>query len=143
MAVMLSSLRRRLGDAIFRQVGRARAQIQRTRVLPVDVVETTDTYLLVFDAPGSDPEDVQVRYLDGTIRFSIDRTCPSSDGYELRYGGRARNLGGETTLPTDAVVDAEAATARLTDAGTVTIELPKDGQPGTEKRDPEEIAIDD
>ena len=143
MPVTFTALRLRLGDAIFRQAGRARSQIQRTRVLPVDVVETSDTYLLVFDAPGTDPENVQVRYLDGTIRFSVDRARRTPDGYELRYGGRSMELDGEATLPSDAVVDAEAATARLTDAGTVTIELPKDGQTTTEKRDPEEITIDD
>lgn len=127
----LRSLRETVGDALYRQVGRARSQVHEHRSLPVDVLENEDSYLVVFDAPGTEPEDLQVRYLEGDVRIRVDRFRPYHDGFEMRFPGRGMSLDGETTLPDDAVVNPDAGTATLTDTGTLQITIPKE-DPGVE-----------
>lgn len=114
-----------VGGLIYRQIGRARRHVQRTRPLPADILETDTTYLAVFDAPGTDSEDVQVRYVGGGVRVRIDRFRPHREGFRLRYAGRSMELDGEVALPEDAIVQPDAATARLTDAGELHVEIPK------------------
>lgn len=137
------TVRKSIGSTLYRQIGRASSHVQKTRALPVDVLETDDSYLVVFDAPGVETDDVQVRYLDGTVKLRIDRFREFYDGYEMRFPGRSMELDGEAELPDDAVVDPEAATARLSEFGTLKIEIPKDGADTTGEAEPEEIAIDD
>ncbi|WP_049922811.1 Hsp20/alpha crystallin family protein [Halopiger djelfimassiliensis] len=114
-----------VGNALYRQVGRANGHIQNHRSIPVDVLEAPDSYLVVFDAPGAEPDDVQVRYLAGTVRIRIDRFRKYREGYEIRFPGRGMELDGEAELPADAVVDPDAGTATLTETGTLRIEIPK------------------
>ena len=155
MTVKGGTLRRGLTYALYRQAGRLRSQIQRTRSLPADVIETTDTYLLVFDAPGVSSEQLEVRYHNGTVRIGVDRFRSRPDGFDLRFAGRSMELDGAVDLPSEAVVDPELATAHLGDAGTVSIELPKEATVETEspesseasevpeERDASEIRIDE
>ncbi|MFC4544210.1 Hsp20/alpha crystallin family protein [Halosolutus amylolyticus] len=121
----LKDLSTSVGNAIYRQIGRANAHLQNQRSLPVDVLENETTYLVVFDAPGAEPDDVQVRYLSGTVRTRIDRFRQFHEGYEMRFPGRGTALDGEAELPDDAVVDPDAGTARLSETGTLSIEIPK------------------
>lgn len=135
--------------ALYRQVGQAKSRVQEHRSLPVDVLESEEHYLVVFDAPGIESEDVQVRYVDGDVRIRVDRFREYREGYEMRFPGRGMALGGDAELPADALVDPDAATARLTDVGTLNVEIPKDDR--LEDDTPEEpdveaaegIAIDD
>ncbi|MFC6717104.1 Hsp20/alpha crystallin family protein [Natrialbaceae archaeon GCM10025810] len=122
----LDKLGTSIGNTLYRQIGRANGRVQRYRSLPVDVLENETSYLVVFDAPGAEPEDVQVRYLDGTVRVRIDRFRQFYEGFEMRFPGRGMSLEGEADLPADAIVDPDAGTATLTEAGTVNIEIPKD-----------------
>jgi HSP20 family molecular chaperone IbpA len=121
--------------------------MQERRPLPVDVLESDDAYLVVFDAPGTRASDVQVRYVDGEVRVRIDRFRDFYDGFEMVIPGRGLALDGRTTLPEDAMVDPDAATATLTDRGTLEIEVPKiDGEAptaGSEETDEAEIESDD
>lgn len=110
---------------LYRQLGRASGRIQNQRSLPVDLLENDDSYLVVFDAPGAEPDDVQVRYMDGTVKISVDRFRPFRDSYEMRFPGRGTNLSGTADLPADAVVDPNAGTATLSDTGSLRIEIPK------------------
>ncbi|RZH69303.1 Hsp20/alpha crystallin family protein [Natrinema altunense] len=148
-----------VGSALYRQVGRANGRVQNHRSLPVDILENDTSYRVVFDAPGAEPDDVQVRYLDGNVKIRIDRFRQFHEGYERRFPGRGMSLNGEAELPPDAVVDPDAGTARLSETGTLSVELPKgsavgdtaeSGEPKAEsdrKRDTdtetEPVAIDD
>ncbi|GAB3018967.1 Hsp20/alpha crystallin family protein [Natronobiforma cellulositropha] len=121
-------VRESIGSTLYRQVGRANSHVQEYRSVPVDVLESDDGYLVVFDAPGVTTEDIQVRYLDGNVKVQIDRFRPFYEGFEMTFPGRGMALGGDVDLPADALVDPDAATARLTDVGTLNIEIPK-GEP--------------
>ena len=137
-----------ISSSLYRQVGRAKSRVQEYRSLPVDVLEDEVSYLVVFDAPGVESEDVQVRYVDGDVRIRVDRFRSYREGFEMRFPGRGLALGGDAELPADALVDPDAATARLTEVGTLNIEIPKDERPegdGQERdvEDAEEIALDD
>jgi len=117
-------------NAVLKRIGRTRARMQEKRPLPVDVLESDAAYLVVFDAPGTRASDVQVRYVDGEVRVRIDRFRDFYDGFETVIPGRGLALDGRTPLPEDAAVDPNAATATLTDRGTLEIEVPKvDGGP--------------
>ena len=128
-------------NAVLKRVGRTRARMQERRPLPVDVLESDDAYLVVFDAPGTRASDVQVRYVDGEVRVRIDRFRDFYEGFEMVIPGRGLALDGRTTLPEDAMVDPDAATATLTDRGTLEIEVPKvDGDAPTTPADETEAA---
>ena len=89
------------------------------------MLESEDAYLVVFDAPGAEREDVQVRY-DGTeVGVRVDRFREFQDGFEMRVPGRGLSLSGEVTLPAGADVDIDAAEATLTENGTVRVHVPK------------------
>lgn len=116
---------RSVGNALYRQLGRANGHIQNHRALPVDILENDAAYLVVFDAPGAEPDDIQVRYLSGSVRIRIERYREFREGYEMRFPGRGMELTGEAELPADALVNPDAGTARLTENGTLRIEIPK------------------
>ncbi|MHC3438914.1 Hsp20/alpha crystallin family protein [Natrialbaceae archaeon A-gly3] len=141
----LEDVRDSLGSTLYRGIGKAKAQIQEQRSLPVDVLENEDAYLVVFDAPGAEQEDVQVRYVHGTVKVRIDRFREFREGLEMRFPGRGMALDGEVELPEDALVDPETGTARLTEQGTLNIEIPKDVSTDDdgEDADPERIEIDE
>ena len=114
-----------VGNTLYRQVGRASGRVQNHRSLPVDILENDTAYRVVFDAPGAESDDVQVRYLDGTVRIQIDRFRQFHEGYEMQFPGRGMSLSGDAELPADAVVDPDAGTARLSETGTLSVEIPK------------------
>ncbi|RQH03213.1 Hsp20/alpha crystallin family protein [Natrarchaeobius oligotrophus] len=119
-----------IGRTLYRQIGRANGHVQNYRSLPVDVLEDDSSYLVVFDAPGTEPDDVQVRYLEGTVKIRIERFREYRDGFEMRFPGRGLTLDGEADLPSDAVVDPDAGTATLSESGTIRIEIPKESADG-------------
>ncbi len=134
---------RSVGSKLYRQIGRASSHVQEHRSLPVDVLENDDAYLVVFDAPGAEKEDVQVRYLDATVKIRIDRFREFYEGFDMRFPGRGMALDGEAELPDDAVVDPDAGTARLTEHGTLNIEIPKETSSEEPEDDTERIEIDE
>jgi len=123
--VRFKDLGKSVGNALYRQVGRASGRVQNHRSLPVDILENDTAYRVVFDAPGAESDDVQVRYLDGTVRIQIDRFRQFHEGYEMQFPGRGMSLSGDAELPADAVVDPDAGTARLSETGTLSVEIPK------------------
>ncbi|MFB6130919.1 MAG: Hsp20/alpha crystallin family protein [Salinigranum sp.] len=116
---------RELGEAVFERVGRGVGRVQERKSLPSDLLESDDAYLVVFDAPGATRSDVQVRFVDGEVQVRIDRFRDFHEGSEMRFPGRGLSLDGAVELPADALVDADGATATLTDNGTLRIEIPK------------------
>lgn len=140
-------VRSSISSSIYRQVGRASSQIQKGRSLPVDVLESEDSYLVVFDAPGAEKEDVQVRYIEGTVKIRIDRYREFYEGFEMQFPGRSMAIDGSAELPADALVSPDAGTARLSENGTLNIEIPKEdavSDPSSDAAfDDERISIDD
>lgn len=122
----IKDLGKSVGNALYRQVGRANGRVQNYRSLPVDILENDTAYRVVFDAPGAEPDDVKVRYLDGSVRVQIDRFRQFREGYEMRFPGRGMTLTGDAELPADAVVDPDAGTARLSETGILSVDIPKD-----------------
>lgn len=122
---MIRDVGESVGDAIAERAGRAAARVQERRSLPVDLLESDEAYLAVFDAPGATTSDVQVRYADGRVLVRVDRFREFHDEFTMRFPGRGLSLDGEVELPEDAVVTAEHASATLTDRGTLEVELPK------------------
>ncbi|GGN85280.1 Hsp20/alpha crystallin family protein [Haloarcula pellucida] len=135
---MIRGIGESIGNAIFENIGRAAGRVQENKPLPADLLESEDAYLVVFDAPGATASDVQVRYVDDRVEVRIDRFRDFHDGFEMRYPGRGLALDGSVTLPEDAVVDAEAATATLKHDGTLQVRIPK-----SETVDDAETAADD
>ncbi|WP_439025543.1 Hsp20/alpha crystallin family protein [Haloarchaeobius sp. DT45] len=128
----LRDIGKSVSDSVLKQVGRAASQVQENRPIPVDVLESDDAYLVVFDAPGATQSDVQVRYVDGSVEVRIDRFRQFYEDFEMRVPGRGMSLDGHARLPDDALVNAEDARATLRKNGTLEIEIPK--------REPEERA---
>ena len=126
-----------VGNSVVERVGRAMSRAQERTPLPVDLLESEDAYLAVFDAPGTQTTGVQVQYDAGAVEVRIDRFRGFHEGFEMRYPGRGLSLDGRVELPNDARVDAEAATATLQDNGTLHVRVPK------RETTREEIEVDD
>lgn len=116
---------RSMADGVVKRVGRAASRIQEAGLVPADVLEDDDAYLLVFDAPGAAASDVQVRYRRGAVEVRIDRFREHHEGFEMRFPGRGMSLDGRVRLPDDARVDPDASTATLRDNGTLEVRVPK------------------
>ena len=129
-AESLRSVGREVADAVGRTTGR----FQEKSPLPVDVLESDSEYLVVFDAPGANPSDIQVRYESGTVEVRIDRFRPFREDFEMRFPGRGLELDGKAKLPQGARVDGDAAKAVLEDNGTLSVYLPKSVHEGDTSR---------
>ncbi|GAB7011944.1 Hsp20/alpha crystallin family protein [Halolamina salina] len=112
-------------NAVLERVGRGVSRVQERKPLPYDLLESEDAYLVVFDAPGVEPTDVQVRFVDGEVQVRADRFRAFHEGFETRFPGRGLALSGRANLPPDAVVDADGADATLTENGTLEVRIPK------------------
>jgi HSP20 family molecular chaperone IbpA len=129
-----------IGDAVMRRTGRVSARVQERRGLAADLLESEDAYRVVFDAPGATATDVQVRFVDGGVSVRVDRFREFYEGFDMRFPGRGLSLDGRVELPDPAVVDADRATATLTDRGTLEIDLPKrEGAPARTTVDDEPV----
>ena len=113
-----------LGRVVINGIGRAASRVQERRSLPVDLLESDDAYLAVFDAAGARAGDVDVRFDEDTLRVRVERLRADHDGYEMRFPGRGRRLRGSVTLP-DGDVAADAAEATLTGTGALEVLIPK------------------
>ncbi|WP_135819808.1 Hsp20/alpha crystallin family protein [Halostella litorea] len=121
----LREIGKSVSDAVVKGVGRATSRLQESRSLAADVLESDDDFLVVFDAPGASGSDVQVRFAEGAVLVRVERFRDFHEGFEMRFPGRGLSLDGRAELPEGATVDAEAATATLTDAGELRVRLPK------------------
>lgn len=122
---MMREVGEAVGEAVADSVGRLFGHAQERRPLESDLLESAGTYLVVFDAPGVDPGDVQVRYEDGAVHVRLDRYRDHETGFEMRFPGRGLTLSGRRSLPRDAVVDPAASTATLRPNGTLEVQVPK------------------
>ncbi|WP_135663776.1 Hsp20/alpha crystallin family protein [Halorhabdus rudnickae] len=114
-----------IGESVLENVGRAVGRTQEHTPLPVDLLESEEAYLAVFDAPGAVGSDVQVRMNGRTIEVRIDRFREYREGFEMRFPGRGQTLDGHVTLPAEASVEGDDASATLLENGTLQVRLPK------------------
>jgi HSP20 family molecular chaperone IbpA len=121
----LRELGESIGNTVLDGIGRASAQVQERKPLPVDLLGSEESFLAVFDAPGVEAADVQVRYEHGVLKVRIDRFREFYDEFEMRLPGRGMCLDGEVALPEGASVDPTGSTATVTANGTLRVELPK------------------
>ena len=121
----LKELGESIAENTLERIGRGVSRIQEQRPLSYDLLESEDAYLVVFDAPGVQRKDVQVRFLDGEVRVRIDRFRDFHEGFEMRFPGRGLSLDGSAPIPQETAVEPEDATATVTDAGTLQVRLPK------------------
>ena len=138
----IRNIGRSVGSAILQRVGRAASKVQESKPLPVDLLESDDAYLVVFDAPGATGSDVQVRYAEGAVLVRIDRFRDFHEGFEMLFPGRGLSLDGRADLPGDATVDVEAATATLTENGTLQVRVPKRAAEAAEAEETAEVETD-
>ena len=120
---------RELGESVGKRLltgaGKVSSRVQEERPLAADVLEGDDAYLAVFDAPGVEMDDVQVRFEEGSVRVRLDRFREVHEAFEMVFPGRGLTLEGSAALPEGAAVDPEGAEATLTDNGTLRVEVPK------------------
>jgi HSP20 family molecular chaperone IbpA len=135
---MIGGIGESIGNAIFENIGRAAGRVQENKPLPADLLESEDAYLVVFDAPGATASDLQVRYVEDRVEVRLDRFREFYDEFEMRYPGRGLALDGSVTLPEDAVVDADEATATLKTDGTLHVRVPKAAEPEAHVADDDE-----
>ena len=114
-----------IGSAVLDGIGRTSAKIQERKPLAVDLLESDEAYLAVFDAPGTKAPDVSVRFENDTLKVRIDRFREFYDDYEMRLPGRGMALDGKVTLPPEANVDPDSAEATVTRNGTLQVRIPK------------------
>lgn len=121
----LREIGRSVSDTLLRGVGRVSSNVQENKAIPVDLLESDEAVLAVFDAPGADRDDVQVRFSNGCIHLRIDRFRDGHEGFEMVFPGRGLALAGQVELPSDADVDPNTATATITENGTLEVRVPK------------------
>ncbi|CCQ33250.1 HSP20 type chaperone protein [Halorhabdus tiamatea SARL4B] len=126
----LRELTEEIGGTVLESVGRAVGKAQERTPLPVDLLESEDAYLAVFDAPDATASDVQVQLSGRTVEVRLDRFRQPREDFEMRFPGRGLTLDGHVTLPPDAAIDGEGATATLAENGTLQVRVPK-GEEGT------------
>lgn len=121
----LGQLGRSAGEAVLDRVGRTASRLREARPLRPDLLEHEDAYLAVFDAPGVEASNVQVRFEDSEVVVRLDRFREHHEGFDMRYPGRGLSLDGRVRLPDGAAVDPEAASATLRSNGTLEVRIPK------------------
>jgi HSP20 family molecular chaperone IbpA len=122
---MFKQLGERVESAVLEGIGRSSARWQEKSPLKVDLLESDDAFLAVFDAPGTRREDVEVRFDEHTLFVRVDRFREFYDEYDMRLPGRGLSLDGSVDLPADTEVDAREADATITQNGTLRVHIPK------------------
>jgi HSP20 family molecular chaperone IbpA len=122
---MLRELAESASNAVLRRIGRAYGRVQESTPLQADLLESDEALVVVFDAPGAQSSDVQVKVVDDRVLVRIDRFRAYYEDHEMRFPGRGLALDGEVTLPEDVPVDPTAGSATLTEHGTLEIRVPK------------------
>ncbi|SDF17294.1 Hsp20/alpha crystallin family protein [Halorientalis regularis] len=140
---MIRELGRSIGNTVMETVGRAASRVQERRPLPVDLLESEDAFLAVFDAPGATSSDVQVRFDDNAVEVRIDRFRDFYEGFEMLVPGRGLALDGRVTLPTEAAVDPTGADATLRRNGTLEVRIPKHEDASEMHAEEESTAVED
>jgi len=111
---------------VIEKVGRGFGRYQERRPVSYDLLESDEEYLVVFDAPGAEPDDVRVQLADRTVEVRVDRFREYREGFEMTFPGRGLTLKGSAELPKDSTVTPAGARATLSDSGTLRVHVRKD-----------------
>lgn len=122
---MIREVGEAVGESVVDSVGRLVGRAQERRPLDSDLLESPDGYLVVFDAPDVQADDIQVRYENGAIHVRLDRYRERKADFEMRFPGRGLTLSGRRSLPANAALEPTAATATLRSNGTLQVRVPK------------------
>lgn len=122
---MIREFRDSIENSLHEVIALAARQYRSGTSLPVDLLETDEEFLAVFDAPGTRSEEVDVRFERDTLHLRVGRSREDHEGFELQVPGRPMTLSSTVSLPSDVPVDAEDADAILTDRGTLEVHIPK------------------
>lgn len=93
--------------------------------LPADLFETADAVIAIFDAPGVNQSDVQLKVAGQELYVRIDRFRTARPDYEMRLPERSMGADGRVALPAGITVDPAGAEATLTQRGTLRVRIPK------------------
>jgi hypothetical protein len=116
----LRALGESVGKRMLSGAGRVSARVQEERPLGADVLESDDAYLVVFDAPGVEMDDVQVRFEEGTVHVRLDRFRSVYEGYEMVFPVRGLSLAGNAFAASPTSVNIPVTTK----AGSAPMEAP-------------------
>lgn len=122
---VLREIGEQFGRSVLEGIGRTASRVQERKPLSVDLLESDDAFLAVFDAPGVTSSDIDVRFDEHVIHVRADRFREIYEDFDMRLPGRGRSLSGSISLPENVPVDVDAATATVTTAGTLQVEVPK------------------
>ena len=122
---MIGDVRESISEAVSGAVGRTLGRAQERRELPRDLLESDEAYLVVFDAPGVEADDVGLTYEDRQLTVHVERFRPLRESFEMEFPGRGLSLAGRAELPDGPPVAATRATATLKRNGTLFVRLPK------------------
>lgn len=92
-----------------------------------DLLESSDSYLLVVDLPGVTSDTVDVEVVDGRIAIEGRREKAVPEGFRYAREERAVFLDAELPLPPDATEDGATATI---ESGVLEVRLPKAASAG-------------
>ncbi len=95
---------------------------QRVGMLPVDVYETDDEYIVRASVPGVLPEQVQISVVEGTVSIQAERKEPEVPGQCLLQERSQGTFTRRLTFPTP--LNPDAAKAEY-EHGVLTLRLPK------------------
>jgi HSP20 family protein len=104
-----------------------------TYALPVDVLETNDSFLLYATVAGTSGDDVDVTFEDGVLTISVNATPLEGQGRLLRQERPWGNWSRKLELPKE--VDPANIVAEF-DNGVLTVRVPK-----AARAEPQRIAI--
>ncbi len=134
----LNRLHSRINDLFDENFGRARALPSATASVwlpPVDILESTDAYLIRAELPGMKKDDFNVEVNDGTLTLSGERKSEArTNGFEYHRSERANGKFSRSFyLPQTVKQDAIKATYQ---DGILEIQVPK-----AEEAKPRQISI--
>jgi len=96
-----------------------------TYALPVDVLETNDSFLLYATVAGTSGDDVDVTFEDGVLTINVKATPLEGQGRLLRQERPWGNWSRKLELPKEVQADGIAATV---EHGVLTVRVPKAAQ---------------
>ena len=119
MERLLDRMNRRFGEVESWETSE-----DRSSSTPIDLVEHDDEFVVTFDLPGFETDDVEVRVTDHTLRIEAERDESTSEDDEayIRRERRHRSVRESVSLPDE--VDAEAVSARMRN-GVLIVTLPR------------------
>lgn len=119
-----------LFDRMSREFG---GELPVSSGIRVDVIDREDEFEVVADMPGFENDDIDVTFVDGTLRIQADAAEEHADeaGEYVRRERRKRSLSRSVRIPNP--IDEDGIAAGLSD-GVLRVTLPKQSTGGSGHR---------